>query len=415
MRVRALLSLHWFFALGGLGVFFPFYSLYLSENAGLSGAQVGVVMAALPAVGIFAQPLWGRLADRTGSRIRVLTLLAAGAAAGYTSLGFAEGFGPLLAGTALAAVFASAVIPSTVSVSFALLGTNAAERFGRVRVWGTIGYLVTVVAFPLLLNAVTTDAARSSAGAGVSQPLLWLMLPVTAALLAATAVIAARLPQGGAVSARASRGDWRAILSHGPYLRLLVFMLGAYICLQGPIALFPIYVRSLGGSVEMVSRMWIVMLILEIPLVWLTGAGFARLGGRGLLGLGIAAGALRWLVCGFSAALPIVYAVQILHGVSVVGLILGGPLYVDAVVPPHLRSTAQGILSMMSVSLGGIVSNLWSGLAIDAFGPAAPAAIGGAGALLLTVALRWMVPPALPVHVPERPGAQSITPEVHSS
>ena len=71
-------------------MFFPFYSLYLAENAGLSGSQVGLVLAALPAVGIVAQPFWGQVADRTGSRARVLMLLTAGAMLGQIVLALAE-------------------------------------------------------------------------------------------------------------------------------------------------------------------------------------------------------------------------------------------------------------------------------------------------------------------------------------
>ncbi len=54
------ISLVWFFVLGGLGTFFPFYSLYLSKNLGLSGTEVGAVLAMLPLMGVMAQPLWGQ-------------------------------------------------------------------------------------------------------------------------------------------------------------------------------------------------------------------------------------------------------------------------------------------------------------------------------------------------------------------
>jgi PPP family 3-phenylpropionic acid transporter len=88
-RLLAISSV-WFFALGGLGLFFPFYSLYLSENLGLSGAEIGWVLACLPLVGILAQPVFGRLADRTGSRARLLVGLALGAGASYAALGLGE-------------------------------------------------------------------------------------------------------------------------------------------------------------------------------------------------------------------------------------------------------------------------------------------------------------------------------------
>ena len=69
------MSAFWFCSLGALGIFFPFYSLYLRENIGLTGWQVGAVLAVPPLVAVVAQPAWGVLADRTGSRARVLGLL----------------------------------------------------------------------------------------------------------------------------------------------------------------------------------------------------------------------------------------------------------------------------------------------------------------------------------------------------
>ena len=80
------LSLFWFTYFCGLGVFFPYYTLYLHENAGLDGMQVGLVLATLPLVGAIAQPLWGYLADRTGARSRILILVAAGTAVGCAAL-----------------------------------------------------------------------------------------------------------------------------------------------------------------------------------------------------------------------------------------------------------------------------------------------------------------------------------------
>ena len=128
------LSLFWFFYFGGQGIFFPYYALYLRENAGLSGTQVGLVLAALPFMGIFAQPFWGLVADRTGARTRVLAGVAAAAALSYTVLTTATSFVQLLLLTALLALFAHAVVPIGVSVCFAALGDKAAERFGLVRV-----------------------------------------------------------------------------------------------------------------------------------------------------------------------------------------------------------------------------------------------------------------------------------------
>lgn len=392
MSTRGLLSLYWFLLFGALGIFFPFYSLYLDENAGLSASQVGVVLAMVPLTGTVAQPLWGLIADHTGRRGRLLAFLTLGASAGYALLYLPTSFASLVAATTLLSLFATAVVPLCVSVCFALLGPTDPHAFGRTRAWGTVGFLATVVAFPLFLDVVRRAGWTGRAAPLATEPGLELMLPVTALLGLAAAFVAFRLPDRRTdPSRRMQPGEWRTLFAHGPFVRFLVFILGAYLCLQGPMSLFPLFVRSLGGDMTTVSHLWVLMVALEIPIVAYSGAGFARLGPRVLVGIGVGSGALRWLVSGLSSDIGIIYAVQVLHGVTVGGLIIGSPYYVDAIVPDRLRSTAQGVLSMAGVSVGGILSNLATGLLIDHFGARAPAVVGGFGALLLTCALPWMI------------------------
>lgn len=393
MRERLPLSLLWFSVLGGLGIFFPYYSLYLKENAGLTGTQVGVVAATLPLVGLLAQPFWGQVSDRTGSRTRVLAVLTAGAAAGYAALSLPRAFSGFLLATAALAFFSTPLVPSCVAVTLALLRDTTGHGFGRVRVWGTVGFGVLVWSFPRALDALHATRVLEPAPDGPSEPGLGLMFPVSAAFVALGAVVALALPRTGAASARAERREWRILLRHGPFVRVLVLAFGLFLVLQGPMVIFPIFVRAHGGTVASVSDMWLLMLALEIPLVFFTGAAVTRIGPRGLIAVGALAGGLRWSVCGWSGDLRAIVPVQILHGVVVWGIVIGAPLYVEAVVPERLRSTAQGLLAMLGVSLGGILSNLGTGWLLEHVGPDAPYRVGGLGALALLALLPLVLPP----------------------
>jgi PPP family 3-phenylpropionic acid transporter len=387
------MALVWFFGLGAFGLSLPFFGLYLHENAGLGGMRVGIVLALVPLVGMAVQPLWGQAADRSGARARLLVVIAAGAALGYAALFAARGFPALLAATALLAVFQTAFVPATVSVTFALARDAGAHAFGLSRVWGTVGFLLFVVAFPYGLDAVQRTRGLAAAPGGPSEPGLELMFAVAGGAILAAGLAALRLPREGAAAVRAPRGDWRRLARHGPYLRVLGFAFAGYVCLQGPLNLFPVFVRARGGSLDSVSGMWVPMLLLEIPLVALSGASLERLGARGLLAIGVLAGGARWLACGLSSGLDWVYPVQVLHGVSVAGFVLGAPLYVEAVVPERLRSTGQGLLVMLGASLGGITSNLASGWLLEAVGPDAPFVAGGVGALALAALVPLVLPP----------------------
>ena len=48
-------------------------------------------------------------------------------------------------------------------------------------------------------------------------------------------------------------------------VRFLFFTLGAYFILQGPMWFFPVYVRAHGGDMDTIRRMWLLMLVVEIP------------------------------------------------------------------------------------------------------------------------------------------------------
>jgi PPP family 3-phenylpropionic acid transporter len=406
--VEIRLALVWFLYLGGFSLYLPYFARYLTDNAGLSGTEAGMVTATLSLMGAFSQPFWSQIADRTGLRTRMLTLLPFGSAAGFLALYAAEGFPALVAANALFAFFHTATIPMAVGVSMALLRDRRAERFvhsfGWVRATGTVGFLVFVVAFMPYLHALQDAFGWTAGPDGPDEPGLAALFPTAAALAAAAGLVALGLPRAGSVSLQAPRGDWRRLLRHGPYRRLLLFVLGAYLCLHGPMIFYPELVASHGGTLDSVSRMWIFMVALEIPLIVSSGVSVARVGPRGIMAVGLAAGAVRWLLCGLAPTLPVLYASSLLHGVTVAGLMLGGPLYVEASVPERLRSTGQGLMATCHHT-GAMLSSLGAGALIDALGITAPYVAGGATALLLALSIPVLLPaPRRPDREPEAVG-----------
>src|SRR5262245_10132283 len=384
------LTLFWFTYFGSLGIFYPYFSLYLREDAGLTGTQVGLVLAISPLIGMIAQPLWGQVADRTGARGRTLAFLTLGTALGYLGLGYADGFGPIVLATSALAVAGTAVFPLMTSVSLAILRDAGRHAFGRVRAWGTVGYFALVLIFPWMLSVYQSPETISP---NVSQPGLGLMFPLTATLVFVSAAIAFLLPKKGVVSLRAARGDWRELMRDPAFLRFLGFSLLAHFLMHGPMWLFPIFVRSRGGDLTTIRNIWILMLIVEIPLVLSTGSGLKRLGARGMLTAGVLIGGLRWALSALITDPLIFFAVQALHGITVVGLNLGSPLYLDVLAPEKLRSTAQGILSMVGSGLAGILSNFTAGWLVDHGGTDFLYLSCGVGSLTLGVLSLWILPP----------------------
>jgi hypothetical protein len=248
--------------------------------------------------------------------------------------------------------------------------------------------------FPAALDSYQASHGLVAEPGGATEPGLGLLFPTAAALSAIAAAVALSIPNRGAVALRAMRGEWRVLLRNRRFVRVLALCTLSFLFVNGPMELFPILILERGGNLAVVRDMWLFMLIPEILLIAVLGTLTRRLGARGLFAIGLGASSARWLLCGSLDSLAWLYPVQMLHAVVVVGLNLGAPLYVDAVVPPQLRSTAQSLLGTVAVGIGGTGSSLLAGWLLQHGGAAAPYLAGGTGAVLLLLLFpRWL--PAL--------------------
>src|SRR5262249_5946418 len=152
------------------------------------------------------------------------------------------------------AAFSRALVPMLLSVSLPALEDHL-HAFGWVRAFGTLGFGAAMFAFPSALAQWRAEHAIATP-LGVSEPGLGLLFPTGAALSAIAAAAALAIPNRGAVALRADRGEWRVLLRNGRFLRVLAVCTLAFLCINGPMELFPILVRARGGDLDVVRGMW---------------------------------------------------------------------------------------------------------------------------------------------------------------
>ncbi len=392
------LSAFWFVYMAGLGLVYPFQAVWYQDSAGLTGWQLGMVLALRPIMGIVGQPLFGRIADRSGRRALTLAVVLAGAGVAYFVLPWAPGIWAVVGVAAVAAFFGTSVMSLGTSVSMAALGSQASQRFGSVRVWGTVGYAIVLFAFPRLLGAWRDREGLTDA---TGEPGLGAIFMGMAVFCLLAAVVVARVPIAGQAAAKSRRGDVALLLKHRPYIALLVVTFLGHGLLQGPIQFFPLLVAERGGGLTDVSNLWLPMLGMETLLVAYSSRGADRFGPKALIGVGIAADGLRWVLTLLAPTLGWMIFPQFLHGVVIAGFLIGTALYVEQVTPDRLRSTGQAGLAMVGVSCATAFSNLWVGLSVDLWGIKAPFWVGGVGAMTLGVlALLWLPKPQKMAELP---------------
>ncbi len=175
--------------------------------------------------------------------------------------------------------------------------------------------------------------------------------------------------------------------------RLVLFAFGSNLAMQGPINLYPVLLASRGGGVEELRFSWILMLSLEIPLVAFAGATLQKLGPRGLLTMGLIGEGLRWTATAAMPSLAGTIGLQVFHGLSAMGVLIGIPLYLELSVPAKLRSTGQTLIAALGLGIGWVASSTLGGFLYDQVGSYAPFLAGGLLALSLAAGL-WVFLPA---------------------
>jgi len=349
------------------GAMMPFLPAILAE-AGLSAAQVGMVLAGGSLVRLIAAPLSGRLADRAPDMRRVLALAALLAAVSALGFGLAAGFAALLAVQLLHSIVAAPIVPLTDALAVGAVRRGGFD-YARVRSAGSIAFM---------LGALIAGIAAEWAGPGVAVWILVLGLLVTAwgALRLPATAPRDQTPQGSIWAPLAEPGfRW-------------IWPLAALI--QGSHAVYygfsTLHWQAVGLSTGFIGLLWALGVLAEVCL-FLYGRGLVdRLGVRGLILLAAGAGVLRWSVTAVTSEPAVLVVVQLLHGATF------GAMHLAAMralvgLPAGLSGRAQTLLaSAVSASTGALI---WaSGPLYEAVGGGAFAAMAALCAVALLLALR---------------------------
>ena len=152
----------WLTYYGAIGLFNPYSSLWLS-HLGYSTLAIGSFASLQSWTRVVAPYGWGWLADHGGRRVALLRLATALSALAAAALWIVRdaGAGPLALVVAALFLANGAVTPIGEALLLKQLhGTGGLDtrRYGRVRMWGSVGFVASVMAFGVVLEVAGIGA-----------------------------------------------------------------------------------------------------------------------------------------------------------------------------------------------------------------------------------------------------------------
>ena len=368
----------YFFYFASIGVFLPYWNLYL-KHLDFSARQIGELSAVLLATKIFAPYIWGWIADHTGKRLLAIRLAAFIGMSIFSVVIVLRDYWPLLVVLAAFSFFWNATLPQFEAATMNNLGDNK-HMYSRIRLWGSIGFIVTAsllapfienigiqhlpwlilaILFLTWSNTLFVSETSNRVQAPVSASMLKTCLqPSVFALLAACFLIQA---------------------SHGPYYTF-----------------FSIYAEDNGYSRTLIGQLWSLGVIAEVAVFFYMHRWLPSLGAKVLLVIAMLLTAIRWwLIAFYVEYLPILIFAQILHAASY-GLFHASAIQlIDEYFSGSIQGRGQALFSSISFGLGGSLGSLMSGYTWNAIGPSYVFILAMCIALIAMFQFIWIAKPRL--------------------
>ncbi|MBA2173282.1 MFS transporter [Halobacillus locisalis] len=343
------IQVFYFFSFFSFGSLFPLLSVYLEEEKGLSHTQIGLVIAALPLVTIFIQPIWGMISDYTRRPKRLLMVASVVA----SILGFfypmLQVFPLLLVGIICIALFQSGIVPLSDSLSLNFVQQNGKE-YGNIRLWGAIGFAVSV----FVLGRVTEATGSLS----------WIFYFFSTGLLFALLSLVHFPKRADAVSTSFREG-LSVLVKQKPFL---LFLLSNFLVF-GPVLAnnyyFGTFILSVGGTLSGVGVAFLLAAGSEAPFMKFAQQVINRVGVLRVLMFSSLVSGSRWLLYSFEPSSEVVYATTIVQGISVGLYIPAALILVRELAPDNVRATAVGLYSAVGNGLGNAFFTFLGGVVID--------------------------------------------------
>lgn len=356
-----------YFAL--LGATAPFLALYF-HHLGFSSARIGELVAIPMLMRCVAPNLWGWLGDYTGKRLLIVRLGALCTLLGFSLIFISKSYAWLALVMALHAFFWHAVLPQFEVITFAHLREQP-ERYSQVRLWGSVGFILTVIILGRLFEWLSLDiypVALVVVMAGIVLCSLWVpnAQPSSQGRKAIEGGFLKQLLSPGVLAFYITVALMQ--MSHGPYYTFIT-----------------LHLEDLGYSRGVIGLLWALGVVAEVLMFLAMRRILLRFSLRRVLMASFVLAALRWLLLGsFAEYLWVLLLAQLMHAATFGSFHASAMSFVQRSFGPGQQGQGQALYATLA-GVGGAAGALYAGYSWNTLGPTITFSMASLAALAAAV------------------------------
>lgn len=346
------LSSFYFFYFATVGSFVPYWSLYLKDRD-FNASEIGELTALLLVTKIFAPNLWGWIGDATGKNLPIIRWCSFFAAVFFGCFFYAHSYLDFVLITLAFSFFWNATLPQFEAVTLFHLKTEM-HRYGRIRLWGSIGFIAAVIGIGQLLDY---------------HILKFLPLVITGFLLSGW-IVSLLIPKAHVTSQHTDDMSIWSILKRPEVLAFFVLVMVLQIAHSPFYVFYSVYLEQYHYPPGIIGFLWALAIAAEIVLFILTAPLIKHFSLRHIVLASIVLSITRWLILALGADyFWLMVVAQILHAASFASLHVAGINLVNIYFGRQHQGKGQALFNSASFGVGGTIGSLASGYYWDALSP----------------------------------------------
>lgn len=327
-----------------------FLPIYL-RSKGLTGTEIGWVLAIGPFATIIAQPFFGYMSDKYKTIKRMILICICGLLLSGFIFFQAEQLVYILLTGMVFYFFTTPVVALGDS-----LGQRRANElgiaFGSIRTWGSIGFATS----SLLIGAFLTNV-------GIGYMMWPYLILGTISLFFAT-----RLTDVKANEESVEMSDIKKLVQNKPFFIFLLFIMFITIAHRTNDSFIGLHIQNLGGTEQLVGLAWFVGLVSEAIVFALAVYWFKKYPSIVFVIIAGFIYIVRWVLFAQATEPYEIIILQITHGITFAVLYVASFDYISKLTPKLLESTGHLLFYSVFFGVSGIIGSLAGGTILDTYG-----------------------------------------------
>ncbi len=331
-----------------MGLILPFFPLYLDDR-GFDAAMIGLMTGLIALAKVIAPPWIGHILDGRSEAATHRFIIIASCLAALSAFLFDLSDHIVLFAiiVLLFGIFWATILPLTDGLSITVSESDAAD-YGRLRVWGSIGFVLTSLAggiwlvgdqihnFPIVLGALMLILVFAAVGFPRFKPVATPDAEVRSFSKAFYILLTIAFIMQ---------------MSHGAYY-----------------GFFSLYLAEAGYSGGQIGLYWVIGVGAEIILMWRWSKHLQHAEPALVFSICLGLACLRWVGIGITTAPFLLFLLQLLHAASFAAFHVTAIAWVKRLSPDSRHAAAQGLFSAAGFGLGSTIGIMGCGLIANAYG-----------------------------------------------